>query len=247
VTDTTIRIVGDAEHLGSLVAEESDRDEGPKGAPGVRGYVRRWRRERNWDRTFSLVGLTGKLVSPHRDRHPMVSLYCNHSAGSVTLAAMQAITSSDNRDTTRQILGRLPRSQSPDGDRPPGQGLRCRHRCRYISRLHRQQFFAGLASQLLLQDRNHLHLLFRPVVADIVDASWHCAYPGPAPRPTKPVAMRGDRSVASVPSAPATNRARSGSTPSSPSTPGILAGQPRNSEIRSASLLRVSRCCADRQ
>jgi hypothetical protein len=37
VTDTTIRIVGDAEHLGSLVAEESDPEDGPKGTPGVRG------------------------------------------------------------------------------------------------------------------------------------------------------------------------------------------------------------------
>jgi hypothetical protein len=31
------------------------------------------------------------------------------------------------------------------------------------------------------------------------------------------------------------------------SKPAILAGQPRNNEIRSASPLRVSRCCADPQ
>jgi site-specific DNA recombinase len=47
VTDTTVRIVGDAEHLSSLAAEESDPEDGPKGVSGVRGYERRWRRERD--------------------------------------------------------------------------------------------------------------------------------------------------------------------------------------------------------
>jgi site-specific DNA recombinase len=48
VTDETIRILGENDQLSRLVASEgSDPEDGSDPAPGVRGYVRRWRRE--WD------------------------------------------------------------------------------------------------------------------------------------------------------------------------------------------------------
>jgi hypothetical protein len=46
VTDETIRIFGENDQLSRLVASEgSDPEDGSDLAPGVRGYVRRWRRE----------------------------------------------------------------------------------------------------------------------------------------------------------------------------------------------------------
>ena len=46
VTDETIRILGENDQLSRLVASEgSDPEDGSDPASGVRGYVRRWRRE----------------------------------------------------------------------------------------------------------------------------------------------------------------------------------------------------------